>query len=67
MILEPLLSIEQVAAILGISPWTLRKHLAKGHLASVHVGRRVLIEPQAVRDFIKHGRSADLVQEPVAA
>ena len=25
MILEPLLSIEQVAAILGISPWTLRR------------------------------------------
>ena len=65
-VLEPLLSVEEAAAILGISPWTLRKFLAANRIASVHVGRRLLIEPQAVRDFIERGKVANSVPETIA-
>jgi hypothetical protein len=39
-----LLTIEEAAQVLGaISPWTLRKHIERGSVAVVHIGRRVFL------------------------
>ena len=58
MTFEPLMSVEQVSTVLGISPWTLRKYLREGRLPSIHVGSRVLLEPAAVQNFIDRNRSS---------
>lgn len=38
-----LLSIAQFALRTSTSPWTIRYHVAKGHLKSTRIGKRVLI------------------------
>jgi excisionase family DNA binding protein len=38
-----LLSIEESARNLSVSPWTLRAHIKRGEIAVVRCGRRVLI------------------------
>ena len=38
-----LLSVAQFAQRVSASPWTIRYHVAKGHLKSTRIGRRVLI------------------------
>jgi excisionase family DNA binding protein len=38
-----LLSIAQFAQRTSTSPWTIRYHVAKGHLKSTRIGKRVLI------------------------
>ena len=38
-----LLGIQQAAEQLGgISPWTLRKHIAQGHIRVARIGQRIL-------------------------
>ena len=40
-----LLTIEGAAQVLGaISPWTLRKHIGRGSIVAVRLGRRVFID-----------------------
>lgn len=56
--MEALLTIERAAELLSISPWTVRKLLYTQRLRSVHIGRRVLIEPSEVRRLIEEGRTA---------
>jgi excisionase family DNA binding protein len=51
-----LLGIEDVALMLGISPWTVRKYVANGILPSVRIGRRVLIEPGEIQKLIEQNR-----------
>jgi len=54
--MEALLTIERAAETLGISPWTVRKYVAKNILKPVRIGRRVLIEPEEIRRIIEEGR-----------
>lgn len=51
-----LLGIPETAGMLGISPWTVRKLIRRGTLASVHIGRRVLVEVGEVERFIERNR-----------
>ena len=55
--MEPLLSVDQAAIALGISPWTLRSYIRDEKVPVVRVGRRVLIEPATVRRVVEKGRS----------
>jgi excisionase family DNA binding protein len=42
--MEALLSIEQAAQVLGISPWSVRRYIANKKIRPVRIGRRVLLE-----------------------
>jgi hypothetical protein len=45
-----LFDVERAAQKLGgISPWTLRKHIARGTIAAVRIGRRVFIANAEMR------------------
>jgi excisionase family DNA binding protein len=54
--MEPLLTIERAAELLGISPWTVRAYIRDRKLMSVHIGRRVLIEQSELRKFVEQAR-----------
>ena len=56
--MEALLSIEQAAQKLGLSPWTLRLYLRQGKLRPVRIGRRVLLEEAELSRFIAECRDA---------
>ena len=51
-----LLTIEDAARVLGaISPWTLRKHIERGSVAVVRLGRRVFIHIEEVSRIQREG------------
>jgi len=43
--------------MLGISHWTLRAYIRKGHLKAIRIGVRVLIEPSELERLIQQSRS----------
>lgn len=45
---------EAVKLLGGISIWTLRKHLQRGNLRAVHIGRRVFLSSEVIAE-IQHG------------
>lgn len=45
-------NVNEVAAYLGISPWTVRKLVRVGKLKAVRIGRRVLLEEEEINRFI---------------
>ena len=50
---EPLLSIEQTAEYVGVTPYAVRRWINDGELRCVRVNRRVVrIAPDHLRDFI---------------
>lgn len=44
--------IRQAGAALSISPWTVRLYIRQQKLKPVHIGRRVLLEPEECRRFL---------------
>ena len=62
--MEPLLSIEDSAKALAISPWTVRAFCKSGRLNPVRLGRRVLLEPSELRRFIDQAKGGDRLDEP---
>jgi hypothetical protein len=55
--IEPLLlKIEQVAAQLNRSHWSLREDVAAGRLRCVRIGRRIYFEPAEIQRFIEENR-----------
>jgi excisionase family DNA binding protein len=54
--LEPLLTIEDVARLLGRTHWTLRHDVKAGRLRCVRIGRRIMVEPSEIQRFIEEGR-----------
>jgi excisionase family DNA binding protein len=54
--MEPLMTIERAAQVLGISPWTVRRYISLRKIWPVRIGRRVLIEPQEIRRIVEAGR-----------
>jgi excisionase family DNA binding protein len=63
--MEGLVSVEQAAETLGISPWTLRLYLRKRLLRPVRIGRRVLIEPAELRRFVEAAKQLSIKGESV--
>ena len=54
--LEPLLTIDEAARIIGRTHWTLRRDIKAGKLKCVRIGRRIMIEPSEIRRLIQEGR-----------
>jgi excisionase family DNA binding protein len=54
--LEPLLSIDEAAGVLAISPRGLYRLIRRSDLVSVKVGNCTRIEPQELRRFIAERR-----------
>ncbi len=57
--MEPLLTIDKAAELLGISPWTVRAYIRDEKLKPVHIGRRVLIEPSELRRFVDEAKKSN--------
>jgi excisionase family DNA binding protein len=56
--MEPLtVDIREAARLTSLSPYTIRAYIKNGRLASVRVGRRVLIEPREIVLLIEKGRT----------
>lgn len=54
--MEPLtVDIREAARLTSLSPFTIRAYIKSGRLASVRVGRRVLIEPREIVLLIEKG------------
>jgi excisionase family DNA binding protein len=53
---ESLLSVEQAASKLGISPLTMRAWLRQRRVSFVRLGRRVLVDTQDINKFIRDHR-----------
>jgi excisionase family DNA binding protein len=51
-------SVEQAAAALAISPWTVRLYVRQGKLQPIRVGRRVLFEPKECLRFLEICKTA---------
>jgi excisionase family DNA binding protein len=64
-------NVKQAAALLGISPWTVRAYIRDGELIPVRIGRRVLLEEEELERFIAQAKVSDGNQldheAPVAA
>ena len=50
------LGVKEAAEALGLSHWTIRKFIREGKLRSVRLGKRVLVEPEALQALIEAGR-----------
>jgi excisionase family DNA binding protein len=61
-----LLNVKEVGRALGISVWTIRRYVREGKLATVRLGRRVLIEPSECHRLIEEGRVAPLAGDSAA-
>ena len=54
--IKPLvLSVEQTAQTIQVSPWTDRKWLTEGKLPITRLGRRVFVTPEALQEFVNKG------------
>ena len=47
-----LLSVEDAARLLAISPWTVRAYLRKGKLVPIRIGKRLLLAENELQRFI---------------
>jgi excisionase family DNA binding protein len=48
-------SIKQAAALLAVSPNTVRRHIAAGKLASVRLGRRRVVPLDSLKELVRVG------------
>jgi excisionase family DNA binding protein len=53
------LSINEAAAALSLSPWTIRKYIREGNIVPTRIGRRVLVEPSELNKLLQHGRETN--------
>ena len=65
--MEPLVSIEQAADLLGVSPWTIRKWVGTNRIRVVRLGRRVLLEQPELRRIIEAGRDGAYAEAATGA
>ncbi len=54
--LEPLLSLDDAARLLGRTHWTLRLWAKDGRIQCVRLGRRLMVEPAEIRRLIDAGK-----------
>lgn len=56
-------SINEAAALLSLSPWTIRAWIKQGKLSATKLGRRVVVTPEALRELLaKAGATSTLSQ-----
>jgi excisionase family DNA binding protein len=55
------LSINEAAETLSLSPWTIRAWIKQGKLPAIKLGRRICVEPEALRNIVKQGTSRQLI------
>jgi excisionase family DNA binding protein len=55
---EPLLTYQRVAEILGVTDRTVWELVRKGELRKVRVGRSVRVDPADLRQFIEDSKSS---------
>jgi excisionase family DNA binding protein len=61
--MEPLVSVNEAAKLLGLSSWTVRKLIANHRLRPVRINRRVLLQPEELRRIVEEGcRSAEYAE-----
>jgi len=53
---EIAIGIRDAAKAVGLSHWTLRQWIRQGKLATIRLGRRVLIEPGELHRMVQAGR-----------
>ena len=54
--MEALLTVEDAAKVLGISPWTVRRYISVNRIRPIRIGRRTLLEERELRRLIEEGR-----------
>jgi excisionase family DNA binding protein len=52
-LLKKCLSVDEVAEYLGVVPLTVRRLIASKELKASHVGRRVIVTPAALAQFLE--------------
>jgi excisionase family DNA binding protein len=57
-VLSPLLDVDAVAARLGVSSKTVRRHIDRGDLAVHHIGRLLRVSEADLADFIAGQRKS---------
>ena len=57
-VLQPLLTYQQVADVLGVTDRTVWELVRKGELRNVRVGRSVRVDPADLRQFIDDSKSS---------
>jgi excisionase family DNA binding protein len=65
-----LLTVQETAAMLKLSPITIRRYIAAGRLPAVRVGRAVRLRREAIEDFLEpvgHGRRPAAGPVPASA
>jgi excisionase family DNA binding protein len=62
---EPLLTIDEVAAVLRRTHWTLRADLKAGRIRAIRVGKRIVFEPAEVRRILEAARQAQDLRHEV--
>jgi len=55
--MEPLLSVNDAARMLSISPWTIRLRIREGMLSPIRLGRRVLLEQSELQRLVNEGKT----------
>jgi excisionase family DNA binding protein len=48
--------VREAAAILGVSPWSIRRWVRLGRLPAVKLGRRTVLELAALQRFVANSR-----------
>jgi len=56
MVMSDKLSMREAAAVLGISPFTLKDWAREGRIASLKIGRRVLFTQSDLEEFLTSSR-----------
>jgi excisionase family DNA binding protein len=64
--MNQLLDVNAVAALLSVSPYTIRAWVRQGKLNPVRLGRRVLFEMSSVEDFVREVKSKGQVDDSPA-
>jgi excisionase family DNA binding protein len=54
--MERLLSVNETANLLNLSPWTIRAWLSKGKIQAVKLGRRVVFEQSEIERIVTLGK-----------
>jgi excisionase family DNA binding protein len=60
--MQPLISVEQAAGLLGLSIWTVRGYIRDAKLRPVRIGRRVLLEESELERFVAQRKMGEIVE-----
>jgi len=55
--IEPLMTLEEVAGVLRLTPKTIRNRVYRGTMSAVHVGGRIRFERAEIQRIIEEGRT----------